>query len=72
MFCIYVNWNFHSDLLTRCLTIVCYLSSEQSLEDCSPDFTGTFIFNILQVEWLLYSPFTLESIVSIDKTLQSQ
>jgi hypothetical protein len=67
----YVYWNFRSHLLMRCSTIVCYLSSKQSLKNCSSDFTGTFIFNILQVEQLFYSSFTLKSIVSIDKTLQS-
>jgi hypothetical protein len=61
---------FWSYLLMRWTTIVCYLSSKQSTKDCSSDFTGMFIFNILQVEWSLYSPFTLESIVSIDITPQ--
>jgi hypothetical protein len=68
----HVYWIFRSYLLTRWSTIVCDSSSEQSLKDCSLDFIGTFIFNPLQVEQSLCSPFTLESIVSIDKTLQSQ
>jgi hypothetical protein len=54
----------------RWFIIVCYLFSEQFPKDCFSDFTEMFIFNILQVEQLLYSLFTLESIVSIDKTLQ--
>jgi hypothetical protein len=53
-------------------TIICYLSYEQSLEDGFSDLTETFIFNVLQVEWSLYSPITLEFIVSINKTPESQ
>jgi hypothetical protein len=68
----YVYWNFNSHLLMRCSIIICYLSSKQSLKDCSSDFTGTFIFNLLEVEWSLYSPFTVESIVSINETLLSR
>jgi hypothetical protein len=67
MFFIYVYWNFHSHFLTRCSTIINYLSSKQFLKDCFLDFTETFNFNILQVKWSIYSPFTLESIISIDK-----
>jgi hypothetical protein len=63
---------FCSDLLLRWSTIVCYLSSEQSSKDYYSDFMVMFIFSILQVERSLYSSFTLESIVLIDKTLLFQ
>jgi hypothetical protein len=46
---LYGYLNFDSHLLTGCSIIICYLSSEQSLKDCSSDFTGTFFFNILHV-----------------------
>jgi hypothetical protein len=72
MFSAHIYQDFRSYAFKRLSTIVYGLSGKQCPKDGASEFTGTFIFNTLLVEWSPYSRCTLKSTGLLDKALQSK